>query len=204
MAGPIYLSACHSKHVPAFPPYFSDYYSRWHKNSQGINRFVIIDNDIWATRCPPADCLWGDMWGIWDSKGTVCQLDCHMINMVQLTFASIDRFSPIASHFIPNNDHVHSMIFCIWRPCDLNSSLQLVLSIQYNGSIAHKKYCTSCMEPGPFLYIKIVFPGMGISIIKITWSWDLFYRNSYTGKTIPLYCQSPDGILTVRPYTYQA
>ena len=116
-------------------------------NSQGINRFVIIDNDIWAAMCPPADCLQGDMWGIWDSKDTVCQLDGQLINKVLLTF--IDRFNPNASHFIPNNDHVH-LISYIWWPCDLDSSLLFVL------------------EPGPCLNIKTVFPGIRF----ISWKYN--------------------------------
>ena len=47
----------------------------------------------------------------------------------------------------------------------------------------------SCLcRSGPCLNIKIIFPGMEISIIKIRWSWPsyLYNRNSYSHKTISL------------------
>ena len=52
-------------------------------------------------------------------------------------------------------------------------------------------------EPGPHLNIKIVFPGMGISIIKMRRPWDgliFINENSYSGKTTSLYWDGPQVI----------
>ena len=112
------------------------------------------------------------------------QLPCPTISW---SSASVRSYSLIATMKMmavtPSKQWIHFLRSDRWPPT--SNILQWRSYIAWKKKARNRSYC-----PGPCFVINIVFPGMGISIIKMRPSY-LYDGNPYTGKTIFILRRSP-------------